>query len=130
MTRANSGRLWSTTGRHLLSARVLGSEHPDTAATYDNMAVVYCDQGDYEKALEYHGKALPIRERVLGSEHPSTAMTYNNMANVYYDQGDYEKALEYYQRALKVYLDTFGEEHPHTKFIRRNLTILQEKMNQ
>ena len=110
--------------------RVLGSEHPDTASTYNNMANVYDAQGDYEKALEYYGKALVIFERVLGSEHPDTADMYNNMANVYYEQGDYEKALEYYQRALKVYLDTFGEEHPNTKLIRRNLTRLQEKMNQ
>ena len=91
---------------------------------------MYNDQGDYEKALEYNGKALAIKGRVLGSEHPDTAQTYNNLANVYAEQGDYEKALEYYQRALKVYLDTFGEEHPGTKKIRDNLTRLQEEMNQ
>ena len=52
----------------------------------NNMAGVYQEQGDYEKALEYYEKDLEISERVLGSDHPSTATTYNNMAGVYKEQ--------------------------------------------
>lgn len=110
--------------------RVLGTEHPDTARTYGNMSNLYAEQGDYDKALEYFEKVQAIFEQVLGTEHPDTAKMYNNIAIVYKNQGDYDKALEYYQRALKVYLTTFGEEHPRTKGTRKNLTDLQEKMNQ
>ena len=58
----------------------LGPEHPDTAATYNNRAVVFKAQGNYVMALEYYGKALAIRESVLGLKHPDTATTYNDIA--------------------------------------------------
>ena len=57
-------------------------EDVDVGALFNNMAGVYNNQGNYEKALEYFGKALAIRERVLGTEHPDTAVTYNNIASV------------------------------------------------
>ena len=43
---------------------MLGAEHPDTAGTYNNIAIMYKSQGQYDKALEYYGKALAIREKV------------------------------------------------------------------
>ena len=39
-------------------------EHPDTATTYNNMAIVYDNQGQYDKALDCYGKALAIKEKV------------------------------------------------------------------
>lgn len=44
----------------------------NASALYDNTAYVYENQGDYKRALEYHDKALAIRECILGSEHPYT----------------------------------------------------------
>jgi len=55
--------------------KVLGTDHPDTATTYNNMAEVYRAQGDYAKALATNQKALTIREKVLGTDHPDTATT-------------------------------------------------------
>jgi len=46
--------------------RTPGNDHPSVATTCDNMGSVYDCQGDYVKALEYHGKALRIRLKVLG----------------------------------------------------------------
>ena len=86
----------------------------DAGTLMNNLALVYYNQGDYEKALEYIGKALAIRERVLGSEHPSTADTYNNLAIVYYDQCDYEKALEYHGKVLAIREGVLGRDHPDT----------------
>jgi tetratricopeptide (TPR) repeat protein len=80
-----------------------GIEHSDTAATYNNIAVVYYNQGDYPQALEWYHRALAIREKALGKEHPDTAATYNDIAEVYDEQGDYLRALEWYQKALAVY---------------------------
>ena len=93
---------------------VLGTEHPDTGTTYNNIANVYQVQGDYTKALEYYQKALDIRIKTLGTGHPETGTTYNNIAGVYQDQGDYTKALEYYQRALDISIKALGTEHPST----------------
>ena len=77
-------------------------EDVDVGALFNNMAGVYNNQGNYEKALEYFGKALAIRERVLGTEHPDTAVTYNNIASVFRTQGEYKKALEYFEKALAI----------------------------
>ena len=44
--------------------QVLGAEHPDTTSSYEWLAFVFNRQGQYDKALEYHGKALAIREKV------------------------------------------------------------------
>jgi len=107
---------------------VLGKDHPDTAATYNNMAAVYHAQGVYERALEYYGKALAIDEKVSGLEHPSTATTYNNMAAVYDAQGDYELALEYHEKAKTVREKVLGEEHPSTADTYNNMAVVYYNM--
>ena len=56
----------------------LGAEHPDTASTYCNMAIVYSDMGNYDKALKYFEKSKVIIEKKLGAEHPETAAIYYN----------------------------------------------------
>ena len=101
--------------------KVLDPEHPDTAATYNNMALVYKRQGEYGKALEWYGKALGISEKILGTEHPSTATTYNNMAGVYDSKGEYDKALEWYGKALAITEKVLGMEHPSTAATYNNM---------
>ena len=66
------------------------------------LALAYIGREDYDKAMEYHLKALEIRETMLGMEHPDTATSYNNIGLVYHNQGDYPKALEYYTKALAI----------------------------
>jgi tetratricopeptide (TPR) repeat protein len=104
----------------------LGTEHPDTATTYNNIAGVYQAQGDYDKALEWYKKALAIKEKVLGTEHPHTAATYNNIAGVYQDQGDYVKALEWYKKALAIREKVLGTEHPDTATTYNNIAVVYQ----
>ena len=40
-------------------------EHPDLAASYNNIGDTYYDLGDHRKALEYHKKAVAIYEKSL-----------------------------------------------------------------
>lgn len=101
--------------------RVLGEEHPDTAASYNNLASVYASQGEYEKAEGLYGKALGICERVPGEEHPDTATSYNNLAYVHARQGEYGKAEGLYGKALGIYKRVLGEEHPDTAASYHNL---------
>lgn len=46
--------------------------HPFIAEMYDNIAVMYGDQGDYTKATEFLGNALDIKIKTLGHKHPMT----------------------------------------------------------
>ena len=107
-----------------LCEKLYGKEHADTAQSYNNIGVIYYNQGNYAKALEYHEKALDIRERVLGPNHPDTAQSYNNIGLVYYNQGDYAKALEYYGKALDIYERVLGTDHPDTAAAYCNIALV------
>ena len=91
------------------------------ARLYHRIGWSYDDLGDYNKALEYYGKALEIRESKLGKDHPDTAATYNNIALVYDNKGDYDKALEYYGKALEIRESKLGEDHPYTAATYNNI---------
>ena len=97
-----------------LAEELYGTEHEETANSYNNIGVVYEAQGDYPDALKYHFKALEIDEKVLGKNHPGTATDYNNIGLVYDVQGDYPNALEYYFKALEIREKILGTDHPDT----------------
>jgi tetratricopeptide (TPR) repeat protein len=108
----------------LVICRAANAEGKDTAAVYNNIAAVYDDQGDYDKALSWYEKALAIYEKVLGKEHPDTGTTYNNIAVVYKAQGDYGKALEWYNKALAIWEKVLGKEHPSTGTTYNNIAAV------
>jgi tetratricopeptide (TPR) repeat protein len=62
-----------------IQEKVLGKNHPDTATTYNNIAITYYKQGKPQKALAYLEKALKIQEKVLGKEHPATKSIQNDI---------------------------------------------------
>ena len=111
-----------------ISEEVLGLGHPDTAATYNNIGLIYWAMGDYVTALEYYQKALGVFEEVLGLVHPSTAATYNNIGSVYQTMGDYGKALEYHQKALGIVEEVLGLGHPDTAVTYNNIGLLAFNM--
>lgn len=53
----------------------LGNDHPYIAESYNNVATVYSAKDDFEKALEYHQKAMVIRIKTQGQYHPDVANT-------------------------------------------------------
>ena len=63
------------------------------------MALVFDNQGQYDKALENYERALAGKEKSLGVGHPDTLTTVNDMALVFKEQGQYGKALKYLLRA-------------------------------
>ena len=50
--------------------KALGPEHPDVAASLNNLAVLYESQGRYAEAEPLYKKSLAIVEKALGPEHP------------------------------------------------------------
>lgn len=104
--------------------RVLGSDHPDTASSLNNLASLYRAQGAYERALPLYERALAVRERVLGSDHLSTASSLNNLAGLHRVQGAYERAFPLYERALTIYERVLGADHLDTALSLNNLAAL------
>jgi len=93
---------------------VLGAEHPDTAASYNNLAQLYRLLGEYKQAEPLYQCALAIREHVLGAKHPDTAFTLHDLGHLRYFRGEYKQAESLYQRALAIREHVLGAEHPDT----------------
>ncbi len=54
-------------------------EHPATATSLNNLALLLKDQGDLAGARPLFERALAISEKALGLEHPSTATSLLNL---------------------------------------------------
>jgi len=104
----------------------LGPEHPSTATSLNNLALLYTNQSLYPKAEPLYQRALAINEKALGPEHPSTALSLNNLAGLYRVQGLYAKAEPLYQRALAIDEKALGPEHPDTATDLNNLAALYD----
>lgn len=102
----------------------LGTEHPDTARSLDNLAELYRLQGRYAEAEPLQRHALAIRERVQGSERPDTAHSLNNLALLLSNEGKDADAEPLYRRALAIREKVLGAEHPDTAQSLNNLALL------
>ena len=80
----------------------MGTDHPDTATSLNNLASLYQAQGKYAEAEPLFQRALAISEQQLGKDHPDTASSLNNLAGLYQAQGKYAEAEPLYQRALAI----------------------------
>jgi tetratricopeptide (TPR) repeat protein len=104
--------------------KVLGADHPDTAKSLNNLALLLQAQGDLAGARRLHDRALAIREKILDPDHPDTAESLNNLALLLQDQGDLAAARPLYERALSIYEKVAGPEHPSTAISLNNLALL------
>jgi len=80
----------------------LGSDHPRTATSINNLAAIYSAQSLYNKAEPLFRKALAIREKVLGPGHPDTLAIIGNLGLMYFHRRLYAEAEPLLQRALAI----------------------------
>lgn len=104
--------------------RVLGTEHPDTAQSLNNLGAVLRAQGDLAGARRYFERALAIREQVFGAEHPDTAQSIWWMGTLLAASGDHNGARTHIQCAVAIYNQTLGASHPTTQQCQRALDAL------
>src|SRR2546422_10812580 len=53
--------------------KTLGPDHPDVAASLNNLALLYRTKGQYAQAEPLYQRSLAISEKALGPDHPSVA---------------------------------------------------------
>lgn len=70
------------------------------ARAYGSIGIVFSEQSNYAKALQYHLKAVKIYEAI--KDEAKTARIYNNIGIVYQAQKEDFKALEYFVKAQKL----------------------------
>ncbi len=71
------------------------------ANSLNNFGLIYFNQGDITKALNYFVESLIIRKEI--GDKNGIANSQFNIASNYYRQGNIEKALEYYRQSLKIH---------------------------
>jgi tetratricopeptide (TPR) repeat protein len=102
----------------------------DLATLSNNLASIYKDLGQPEKALEFQLKALKIKEEVLDKNHPDLATSYNNLSLIYSDLGQPEKALEFQLKALKILEEVLDKNHPSLATSYNNLSGIYSDLGQ
>lgn len=106
----------------------LGPDHPDTATSLNNLAMLYEKMGRHGEALPLLERALVICEKALGPEHPDTIISLNNFALGYISHARYAEAVPILERALAVRERSLGATHPETASSLNNLAMLYEKL--
>ena len=69
------------------------------SSIYNNLGVVYDEQGDMVNAIKYHQKAREIRQQLDNQLY--FVHSLNNLGKLFKDDGQYEEAIIYFERALQ-----------------------------
>ena len=107
--------------KYCLSALNMAKSDTLKAICYNSVGMIYSDQGENVKALDYYEKSLRIRLSVYGESHPYVATCYNNVGVIYSTYGEHAKALDYYEKSLRIYLSVYGESHPYVALTYDNI---------
>ncbi len=104
--------------------KALDKEHPNVAASLNNLAEIYRTQGKYGEAEPLYRRSLEIREKALGKEHPDVAASLDNLAALYFSQGKYAEAEPLFRRSLEIREKALDKEHPNVAASLNNLAEL------
>jgi tetratricopeptide (TPR) repeat protein len=91
-----------------IEEKALGPDHPDLAASLNNLAALYKDQSRYADAERLYKRSLAIAEKALGPDHPAVAMSLSNLGQLYNLQGRYADAEPLYKRASAIQEKALG----------------------
>lgn len=107
-----------------INEKTNGPNDVSVADAINELANLYYNAGNFQKAEEWYLRALPIREQAQGAEHPDTAMACHNLAGAYMFAGRYADSETYYRRALAIREKAIGLEHPDAVETLNNLGLL------
>ncbi len=78
------------------------------AASYNNLGIVYRNQGALDKALEYYIISLKIYETLQNKE--GIATTKNNISTIYSIKKDYGQAMKYLEESYNLFVELKDEQ--------------------
>lgn len=90
---------------------------------YNNIGLVYNDQGKYDSALVNYKKSLRMREKTFGENNLKVATSCYNIGCVFNNQSKYDSALAYYKKTLTIEKNILGECHPQTLKVRNSIAM-------
>jgi tetratricopeptide (TPR) repeat protein len=78
------------------------------AASYNNLGIIYRNQGAFDKALEYYIISLKIYETLQNKE--GIASTKNNISTIYSIKREYSQAMKYLEESYNLFVELKDEE--------------------
>ena len=101
-----------------------GDDHPNVAATVNNIGLVLKAKGDLDGALECYREAERIDRGAFGDEHPNVARDVNNIGSVLWGKGDHEAGRKLYVEAFRLLCAMLGPRSLDTLKSTRNLRVV------
>lgn len=111
-----------------LALRTLGEEHPEHAASIENLAAIYKGMGRYDEAEPLLLRVLEIRKKCSGEDSPDYVTSLNNLAVFYAARGRYADAEPLYRRSMEIVRHGLGEENVIFAKSLNNLASLYKAM--
>ena len=87
---------------------------------FENLGLIYWNNGNLNLAQQYHEKALRIRQDLYGKESLKVGDSYNNLGLLYLGENSF-KAKIYFTQAYNIYEKVLGKNHPKVAFCLINL---------
>jgi tetratricopeptide (TPR) repeat protein len=102
-------------------------QHPNTATSLSNLAIVLTAQGKGKEAEPLYRRAHVIADRTLGPRHPSTLLYLHNLALSLLELGRLDDAEPLFRRALRLTEKhpDYGPNHPTAVRARDSLVYIQ-----
>lgn len=87
-------------------------DDPVTAECLSDLGVIHEKLEAFEKALDYHRRALSIREKVLDPMHPDIGKSHYRLGACHFLLKEYQQAFDAYARALQIQEKKLVRSHP------------------
>ena len=115
---------------NLLEAERLFPKEPSAflAECYEDLGVTYWNNENYNLAIQYHEKALEMRQSLFGKRSLAAGDSYNNLGITYISDNPFQASL-YLTRARQIYEQELGADHPKVAYCLLNLARANEELN-
>ncbi len=112
--------------------KACGPQHPDIANVANNLAGVYEDKGEYDRAEKLYLRSVRIMKNLRDGADLERlrVQSLTGLAGVYRAQGRYNKAEPVYREALTIAEKVFGHKDLEVSAVLNNLAVLYKYTGQ
>ena len=104
-----------------LLAQKLGQDHPEMAASWQQIGEFQETMGEYDKAVSLYKKALAILEKKRGPEHPALAGILRKLAALCIELELEQEAVPLYEKLVRIQEKALRSTHPQLVISLNNL---------
>jgi tetratricopeptide (TPR) repeat protein/CHAT domain-containing protein len=111
-----------------LRRKALLKDHPDLAASLNNLGLLLKAMGWREEARKHYEEALSLRRKALPKDHPDLANSLHNLGALLRDMGRRDEARKHLEAALAIQCKALPKDHPDLAASLNTLGVLLNAM--